>query len=145
MQIVLKDYKDPDEDLAYEQGNINLTLYSDSLFTKLIKEHDIMSLICIFEPSNLKIKDTIPFENFFLLDLQKLKNSVVREASSTWYKTKAFSQGDKQKGKSQTFVERWQFYKRQKEHRPCNSLFAFRSSNRFSRHHCRFRSGKFCL
>jgi hypothetical protein len=84
VKIVLEDYQDPEEDIAFEEGNINITLYSATLFAKLIREHDIMSLICIFEPSNLKVRETISFDQFFLLDLQKLKNSVVRESTSTW-------------------------------------------------------------
>lgn len=70
-----------DEEIEYglHDEKLNITVYSDSKFKNLIKEHDISALECIFS-------NKTHYE--FNLDLEKLRKSISAVASNSFVKCK---------------------------------------------------------
>lgn len=67
------------------KNNVNVTIYNQHEFAKLIIEHEISILECLFLPSDMKY-ETIDFE--FKLDRNKLRESISAKASNSWVKAK---------------------------------------------------------
>lgn len=72
---------DSNEDIKYdyEKENMNVHVYSESVFKVLIKRHDIAILECIFSKEN---------DYEFNLDLERLRRSVSAVASNSFVKCK---------------------------------------------------------
>lgn len=66
--------------------NVNITLYSPSLFQQKLNEHEISVLECLFLPPNLILKKTNEFA--FTLSLPKLRAAISAKASNSWVKAK---------------------------------------------------------
>lgn len=89
-----------DEDLYYsvEQGNMNMTVYSESMFIKRIKEHHISVLECIFQSEH------DPYLKHFELDKSILRQSISSVAGNSFGKCgKKLKQGDIYIGKKSLF------------------------------------------
>lgn len=67
------------------KDNINVTIYNKHEFSKLIAEHEISILECIFLPNDMKY-ETIEFA--FNLDRSKLREAISAKASNSWVKAK---------------------------------------------------------
>jgi predicted nucleotidyltransferase len=89
-----------DKDLYYsvEKTNMNLTVYSESMFIKRIKEHHISVLECIFQNHN------DPYLEYFELDKAQLRKSISAVAGNSFVKCKKkLAQGDYYIGKKSLF------------------------------------------
>jgi predicted nucleotidyltransferase len=89
-----------DEDLYYsvEKTNMNMTVYSESMFIKRIKEHHISVLECIFQFKN------DPYVKHFELDKEQLRRSISSVSSNSFVKCKKkLKQGDDYIGKKSLF------------------------------------------
>lgn len=88
------------DDLYYtvDTGDRNLTVYSEQMFIKKIKEHHISALECIFQD-----KDD-PYLKYFELHLPTLRRSISAVASNSFGKAgKKMKQGDIYIGKKSLF------------------------------------------
>jgi predicted nucleotidyltransferase len=89
-----------DKDLYYtvEKVNCNITVYSESMFIKRIKEHNISVLECIFQFKN------DPYLEHFNLNKERLRRSISGVSSNSFVKCKKkLAQGDYYIGKKSLF------------------------------------------
>jgi len=68
----------------YHLDNIEITIYGQQQFQRMIDEHEITALECLFLKPDYIITQTkrLPFK----LDLQKLRESFARKSSNSWAK-----------------------------------------------------------
>jgi predicted nucleotidyltransferase len=91
-----------DEDLYYsvnlERMNTNITVYSEPLFIKKIKEHHISIMECIFQ------REDDPYRKYFELDLAKLRRAISSVSSNSFVKCKKkLAEGEVYIGKKSLF------------------------------------------
>lgn len=98
LKIVLEKWDRGAEDI--ERNNLNLTIYSKAEYHKLVRDHDIMTLMSIFLPNERKVLEKVDFAKSFSLDLRKLKRSVVKESLFTWSKAKVLWNNERDYKKS---------------------------------------------
>lgn len=71
-------------------GEIEATIYGENEFQKMIDEHEISVLECLFLPQEFIVKQTKKFN--FNLNLKKLRESLSKKSSNSWVKAnKKFS------------------------------------------------------
>jgi len=71
-------------------GDAEITIYSEIQFQKMIDEHEISALECLFVQEEFIIKAAKHFD--FALDLKKLRESLSHKSSNSWVKAnKKFS------------------------------------------------------
>lgn len=67
-------------------NDFDIQFYSVDSFQKMIDDHEISALECLFLPEHLIVKQRIKFD--FELDLVKLRHSISRKSSNSWVKAK---------------------------------------------------------
>lgn len=83
---------------SVELPNVNMTVYSEAKFIKLIEQHHISALECIFQDENDE------YLKYFKLDLEKLRRSISGVSSNSFVKCKKkIKQGDVYIGKKSMF------------------------------------------
>lgn len=66
--------------------NVDFNVYTEEEFIKLINDHEITALECLFLSNEKKLKETIKWD--FTLDVQKLRTSISAKSSNSWVKAK---------------------------------------------------------
>lgn len=83
--VVLKDIDLSDKTIKDLQKNYDVNVYSQDNFEKMIREHEITALECLF----LKDKNILKYHNWnFELNLVTLRNSISQKSSNSWVKAK---------------------------------------------------------
>jgi predicted nucleotidyltransferase len=92
--IIKGDYFDGRRTL--DDGLYNLNLYHVDYFKLLIKEQCVDALMCLWIPEKFKIFETKNFDSLFRLNVKKLHQQFIHEASLNWNKAKGnFSKNKK--------------------------------------------------
>lgn len=69
-------------------NDVNIHHITEDEFIRLIDNHDIQALECIFSPTKYRLKETINFEKYFKLNLSKLRVSISTLTSNSYQKGK---------------------------------------------------------
>jgi len=83
--VILNDINQSLEKIEELRKNYDVNIYSKNDFEKMIKEHEISALECLF----LEDKFILKYHQWnFELDLPTLRNSVSQKSSNSWVKAK---------------------------------------------------------
>lgn len=84
--VVCKAVKVDSDRLDSISNPISITLYSEDLFKRHIRDHKIFALECLFCPPNLVLKNQLNTK--YLLDKSALRHSVSEKCSKDWNQAK---------------------------------------------------------
>ena len=83
--VILNDINQSLEKIEELRKNYDVNIYSKNDFEKMIKEHEISALECLF----LEDKFILKYHQWnFELDLPTLRNSISQKSSNSWVKAK---------------------------------------------------------
>lgn len=74
----------PEKHIVIEE--VEITIYGEEQFQKMINEHEISALECLFLSEEFIVKATKQFN--FILNLSKLRESLSCKSSNSWVKAK---------------------------------------------------------
>ena len=76
----------PEAKREVELLGMNLTYYGPDEFQRLIDDHEVSALECLFLPKHFVVREDLGFD--FNLDLEKLRRSFSQKSSNSWVKAK---------------------------------------------------------
>ena len=83
--VVINDEQKSENSIKELSKNYDVSIYTKEVFERLIKEHEISILECLF----LEDKHIIKYNQWkFDLDLPTLRNSISQKSSNSWVKAK---------------------------------------------------------
>ncbi|MCZ2224805.1 MAG: nucleotidyltransferase domain-containing protein [Chitinophagales bacterium] len=87
--IIVMDENSIDQDsMASSDKNINCIIYKESSWIKLIKEHKIFALECIFLPEDKILQHKKDYSSYFTLNLSVHRKYISEKVSNSWVKGK---------------------------------------------------------